>query len=532
MGKVNIVFKIEKIDKHTQRLLTCAFLVICLFMIFLTGVLNVTSFLETTVIGTENSVRESVAYSSDSVLLNLLTAAIGAAVLFLIKKSKLKINPAILTGVLFVWTAVLGILWVFAVKSSPTQDSFIVTDAAAAAARGEYSNLHEEYFLRFPFQLGYVLWSEVFIRLLHLENNFLALEVVNVLCLAATFALLAQTVRLLSDKESVFHSTVLLCMTCAPAILFCTFLYGNIPGLLFAVLAVYLIQLFLRRRKWYFCLAGAVCLGISVSLKMNFMIVLAALAIMLLLDVVCHRKLTSLVCLVLCAVCCIGIKAGVQASYEMRADCDFGDGIPMTSWMAMGLSDSARAPGWYTGKYTVTNFKENNFDSAAASADSAEVIKERISSFAQDPKRAASFFYRKFVSQWNDPTYQSIWTNEVRGFYGGKQARHAVAVWVCEDGKQTVTEVMNACQQIVLVGVLIAVILCFVRRNETAALLLLIILGGMLYHLLFEAKSQYSMTYYILMLPLAAWGWDAVLQTAETKISRFLNEKVIKKRKI
>ena len=69
------MFKIEKIDKHTQRLLTCAFLVICVFMIFLTGVLTVSSFLETTVIGTENSVRESVAYSSDSVLLQAIAKA-------------------------------------------------------------------------------------------------------------------------------------------------------------------------------------------------------------------------------------------------------------------------------------------------------------------------------------------------------------------------------------------------------------------------------------------------------------------------
>ena len=35
----------------------------------------------------------------------------------------------------------------------------------------------------------------------------------------------------------------------------------------------------------------------------------------------------------------------------------------------------------------------------------------------------------------------------------------------------------------------------------------LIILGGMLYHLLFEAKSQHSQGYFILMLPVAAYGF-------------------------
>ena len=45
------------------------------------------------------------------------------------------------------------------------------------------------------------------------------------------------------------------------------------------------------------------------------------------------------------------------------------------------------------------------------------------------------------------------------------------------------------------------------RKNDMAALALPVtILGGVLYHLLFEAKAQYAYPYMVYMLPLAAAG--------------------------
>ena len=40
----------------------------------------------------------------------------------------------------------------------------------------------------------------------------------------------------------------------------------------------------------------------------------------------------------------------------------------------------------------------------------------------------------------------------------------------------------------------------------------LILLGGLSYHLLFEAKSQYAMPYFVLMMPIAAYGLFALFR--------------------
>ena len=40
-------------------------------------------------------------------------------------------------------------------------------------------------------------------------------------------------------------------------------------------------------------------------------------------------------------------------------------------------------------------------------------------------------------------------------------------------------------------------------------------LGGLLYHLLFEAKSQYALPYFVLLVPLAAWGLSRLFHRTE-----------------
>lgn len=44
------------------------------------------------------------------------------------------------------------------------------------------------------------------------------------------------------------------------------------------------------------------------------------------------------------------------------------------------------------------------------------------------------------------------------------------------------------------------------RRDVLQTVLPLIVLGGMMYHMLFEAKSQYAYVYAVLLVPLAARG--------------------------
>ncbi len=63
------------------------------------------------------------------------------------------------------------------------------------------------------------------------------------------------------------------------------------------------------------------------------------------------------------------------------------------------------------------------------------------------------------------------------------------------------------------------------KRTEEQILLPLIILGGVLFHLIFEAKSQYVLEYLPLFAPIAAYG---VFQTG--RVVERLSQRIFKRR--
>ena len=87
--------------------------------------------------------------------------------------------------------------------------------------------------------------------------------------------------------------------------------------------------------------------------------------------------------------------------------------------------------------------------------------------------------------------------------YGEKKGLYNV---FCNEKGKTVREVMNQFQQLVFLGVLLYSVVIIKEKNLRNCLPAIVLLGGMFYHLLFEAKSQYILPYFIIMIPLAANG--------------------------
>ena len=72
------------------------------------------------------------------------------------------------------------------------------------------------------------------------------------------------------------------------------------------------------------------------------------------------------------------------------------------------------------------------------------------------------------------------------------------------------------------------------KTNIETMLLPLVALGGFGYHLLFEGKSQYVLTYIPLLIPVAAYALNAILEGKYTNVKKFfafVNKKVDLKKK-
>ncbi|MBQ1245993.1 MAG: glycosyltransferase family 39 protein [Clostridia bacterium] len=496
-------------------------ILMCSVMLFL----SVSSLLYTADMNRNNPAQEKITFESDSLWLNLLFLvvflALGAGIMYLFRRLGVyeRLSPSLLSFVLAGWVVVVGSAWVIMSMSAPTHDSLIVTRAGVAAALGDLSYVKTDYFIRFPFQLGYVLWTEIWARLLSLgHDGYLALEFINVACLAAGEMALVRLTNRLFGRRSVTFATALALAFFFQPVIFCTFLYGTIPGFCFAAWSMLLLMRFLQTDRWRFLIGAGLCLSLAVSLKLNFLILFVAFAVVLLLHALRGRPIKRLLSLlVLCAIV-LSLKNVAVWQYEQRADIDLGDGIPMVSWLAMGLHDASAAPGWYSSQYTVLNFSNAGGDSDKAAEQSMEVVKDRLSYLADHPREAADFFSKKIRSQWNEPTYQSIWNNQVRGQYADKTG---LAAYVCGKGEYPTKGLMDLGIQGIFCGVLVAMALLLARllrkqKEEDVEdshapwaafwLVPLYILGGFLYHALFEAKSQYVITYVTLMIPYAVFA--------------------------
>ena len=78
---------------------------------------------------------------------------------------------------------------------------------------------------------------------------------------------------------------------------------------------------------------------------------------------------------------------------------------------------------------------------------------------------------------------------------------------------------MNQHQQFIFLGMLMGLAALLKKRDILSCILPLIILGGLTYHLLFEAKSQYALPYFILMMPVAAMGFAAFFERLKKHVS-------------
>ncbi len=513
--------KTDRLDRVAGSLEKAAVVVILVLLFAFMLYLCLSSFVETSVLNTENSSGENIEFYRDNVFLNILVQAIllSAGYLFYRHGEAVRLNR--MENALMFCLFAFGTAFIATTKlRSPVySDSFLVTYGAQRAALGDYAILEEGYFYRFPFQLGYVLYSEILIRIFNFLMRgvpegyaVLALQEINLFWLMAEYHALIEITKLMFKDARIHKLLVLLLFVCLPPVFAITFLYGNIPAFSCGSLAVWMFLRYMKKGGLRYALLCPVFLTLAVTLKLNLLIVCLAIGIVWLLRLVKKRTRESLLCFLLTAACVLVLPSVPQKIYEDRLDVLYGDGIPMIAWMAMGFSEGHAAPGWYREDCTVTAFEQSGRDSAATAENARRVLRERLDCFRENPGEALRFFTQKLRSQWNEPSFGSLWINRVFPSYSEKGVLYTL---LCEKGERVMLAVMDKLQQFAYLGVLAGIIRLWQKKDPLRCLLPLILLGGLSYHLLFEAKSQYAMPYYVLIMPVAAHGLFTLFRRVE-----------------
>lgn len=522
-----------------NRFMSFSRIFISAIMLIFMGILTASSLLGTTgmkIIFAEDAkntslfhyleIWESIIYSSDNVVMNVIWLILCVLICYFMMPLLKKIPIWAELSAVAVWTIVLGGIWVYSSNSMPTQDSWFVTAAALDFASDKYDFLKDNYFLNYSYQLGYVFFNEIFIRAAMLfgeVKNLLFLEMINVILLAASYIGVILINSLIFKDQRVRHITAFLMMFAAQPIIFCSFLYGIIPGITFAIYSVLFMVLYFRKNKFIFAVLSALFLAASVMIKSNNLIVLVAVSAISFFLMFKRKKFIRDISYILIAVILsVSVSPAVKAMYEKRGDTEMRASVPYSTWFVLGLNEAENGPGWYNPYFTLYLFEQNNFDPDATSKEAVKQIKERIRYFAKNPEYCNEFFNKKFLSQWNETSYQSIWNNQVRENYA---PRKGIAKWVCEKGEMPVKRYMDIYAQLIFVACFAGLIACLKNKNFLSVTFPLIILGGMLYHLLAEAKSQYAIPYFILMIGFAGYGICVIYDFLDKKADEFFHKK-------
>jgi len=193
------------------------------------------------------------------------------------------------------------------------------------------------------------------------------------------------------------------------------------------------------------------------------------------------------------------------------------------------MQEGSRAAGWYN-QYPWDVIAQNDFDVSRTEARIQSDIQARLAIFAQNPAYGASFYHSKLTTQWAETTFESLWVNRVGKFDTTRPAW--VEPLLNSHGLQRYMDVYANALYLAFAAGLIALALGLFRRNGLAfpdafglTALMAAVFGGLLYHLLFEAKSQYLLPYLLMIVPIASVGLTLPVRNVTARIRSLFNRR-------
>lgn len=469
-----------------------------------------------------------------------------------------RIDERVLLAALLVLSTAVGLAWCLLLGTEYNEfpDSLRLLAYARDAASGNWSwftgsadvtSLSEMpddahlYFTMYPYQSG-VFWYFYLVCRIFPECPALALQVLNVIANEVTLMLLARCGWLFLEGRGGRVVLLLALMTSVPFFLSAGLPYGNSVGLALgcAYLALQARAISIdapdrgsRARRVALVLASAVPFALMIVIKSTFVLLGIAALIAWALKALRERCVVPLVAGV--AVVLVGQAVGgvPTGALESRVGLDFGEGMPKTSWMVIGLdrSELTGAAGWWDAE-AFGIMLEADGDMAEQSRLAGEELSRTVSGFLADPVQALSFFAEKLTSEWCEPTFASLYyANLSIGEDGEPFDPYALfGTTLPEDLESAGDEIVpkrlllfpDAVQSAVYLGALLGLValLCDGRRDDAAVLLAVTFFAGFGCYLLWEAKSVYLLPFFMLLIPLAALGLERLYRRVDALLPR------------
>ena len=484
-----------------------------IFFIFSIYLLSI-SFLSTTVIDKS----EKVLFKSDSPIL-LIFCLMLFMFWLMVMYQKVKLSDKAKKTILYSAYALAGIFavaFVLTTQLVPRADQKYVITIAEAFRNGDFSAMDKGAYLdKYPFQ-SRLVWVLYLLSFVFGKGNFVAIQLLNVVAFLFSAFFLGRIAKAVFKNDEVKFFTEIIFLFFVPLMCYVSFVYGNVGGLCLGLGAVYFEVKFFESEKITDMIISAVFISFAVLLKPNFLIFLVAMVIFLILDMVKKKKILKqgVSILILAALYFI---VGFTADFTVKSISkrELSDGIPNTAWVALGLQEGSRGPGWYT-RFSIDTYKENGYDTEKTKEAVLENISQSLDDFKSGKRDAVDFFARKTASQWNDPTFQCV--NLMQGHESDVQEKFILPKFMYGENATWIFGIFNIVHTLMLFGILLWFVSEYKKLDVNMLILAVIFIGGFLFHLVWEAKAQYTVLFYVLIFPYCIMGYIKFIP----KLSEFI----------
>lgn len=423
------------------------------------------------------------------------------------------------------WIACCCFWWISALDRQPVGDQAFIYGGASYFLEGQYSFLGSGGYCEiYPHQLGLIAFVELLFLVFGAYNYF----AYQLMCASMAVGIVFLGYYLLKEQTDIFAIRIAYCllmMGCVPLVCYTSWVYGEVPSVFFSMLAAcFAVKWESGRSKGWLAGIVAACV-MAVLVRKNSMILLIALCLLAVVHMICYRRWQIGLAALLSVLCSFLAYQGIYKMYEIRSGFEHHDGLPINSWIAMGMMEQEGRCGWYNnlGKDVLYSL-ELDYEATETVMDS--YIEERMEAFKNDPAYARWFFKRKILSQWSEPLYQSIYFSaENLKNDRPEQGSFLEGLYFMPEVHDRVFHFAEAMQFLVYLGMVLYYL--FVLRKDTpplASLLAVTIIGGFFFSILWEAKARYIFPYYVMMYPLAAMGYFKAAQQVKDLLGKIFRK--------
>ena len=424
-----------------------------------------------------------------------------------------KIYTVIRNSILLI-IMIMGLVFVVSSQKIPVADQWAIVTYPNYIRSNNFSWLKpDDYLWAKQNQFGVVLILYVLINIFG-ENNYIAFQILNVISLTVTYFSLSEIVESkYGRKIAVFF--LVLCLLFFPPLLYCTFVYGTIWGMMWcSISALFYFSYTESKRTINLWIMGMACF-LAICTKQNYIIFVVGLLIWILMDL-CENVSIKTIVPVLIVALAIGLGAKLPVLMVEKISstkiCD--GGVPSWAYIAMGLQDNEDLyDGWWN-RYHDDIYEYAEYNTEKTANLSKEYIRDRIKEFVENPRAGISFFSGKNATQWMNPDYECFWVNwRMLDDNSNLNRSEWVEVLNSLHTSEKLYGFLNVVQFIVFLCTAFFVFL--EKKNHLTLYFAVIFLGGVIFHTFWEAKSQYTLPYFMYLMPLASIG---LVKTADRSV--------------